>query len=514
MSTATPSSGVLTSALQLLDHLRWIDGRLLAEVVEPYRRRLFEQLFERDERGRLRYTLALWGRGKKNWKSADLVLACLLALLEPTPRRKECYIIAWDEGQAANDLDLLKLLCRFNPILQKYLRIKSDVVDRRDGFGFIRVLPGQAVLGEHGRTYRLLAMDEVHTQRDWDLIEAVQPDPIRSDAQMLFTSYASIFHRPGVPLFDLCQQGWTGQDPRMLFSWYGADRTTDPDFQDTDPETRANPSRLSWADQDYLDQQRRRLPAHKFRRLHLNLPGLPEGSAFSVENVMSAVDRTRGERRPEPGVEYHAFVDMSGGSSDDAVLAIGYQDPDGRAVVCRVMNQGQPPPFDPRLAVERFAGTLKSYSIRTVTGDAYAGQTFLAAFERQGISYQVSSLSKSKLYEALEPALNSHRVILSNVPEVEQQLLGLVWKGGKIDHPPGEHDDWANAVAGVTHLLLGEELGELRLIHPGPQSVAEIEAETAENFAEAKKRAEEAVLDAIKVDGWFAPQPRGRFGRR
>jgi hypothetical protein len=28
-----------------------------------------------------------------------------------------------------------------------------------------------------------------------------------------------------------------------------------------------------------------------------------------------------------------------------------------------------------------------------------------------------------------------------------------VWRGGKIDHPAGEHDDYANAAAGVTREL-------------------------------------------------------------
>jgi len=29
-----------------------------------------------------------------------------------------------------------------------------------------------------------------------------------------------------------------------------------------------------------------------------------------------------------------------------------------------------------------------------------------------------------------------------------------VWRGSKIDHPTGEHDDWSNAVASVTIQLL------------------------------------------------------------
>jgi hypothetical protein len=47
--------------------------------------------------------------------------------------------------------------------------------------------------------------------------------------------------------------------------------------------------------------------------------------------------------------------------------------------------------------------------------------------------------------------------VLLDVPEIEQQLLGLVWRGGKIDHQNGEHDDWANAAAGVVHELLRAE---------------------------------------------------------
>jgi hypothetical protein len=41
---------------------------------------------------------------------------------------------------------------------------------------------------------------------------------------------------------------------------------------------------------------------------------------------------------------------------------------------------------------------------------------------------------------------------LVDVPQLEQQLMGLVWRGGKIDHASGEHDDWTNATAGATVL--------------------------------------------------------------
>jgi hypothetical protein len=47
------------------------------------------------------------------------------------------------------------------------------------------------------------------------------------------------------------------------------------------------------------------------------------------------------------GVQYVAFVNMSGGSYVDAVLAIAHRDADGRAVLDRLIDQGQRPPFDP-----------------------------------------------------------------------------------------------------------------------------------------------------------------------
>lgn len=460
------------SPLEFFGLLRWIDGTPL--LIESYRQCIFEEALAIGPDGRRRYNLVLCGRAKKNWKSADLVLAalyCLLAL--ESPGGNQCYLLANDEGQADDDLVLAKRLIRANPAIARYLRILERRIERVDGKGFIEILPAQDVAGSHGKTYLFCGFDEIHAYRNWDLLEAMQLDPTRPDALMWITSYASLYHKPGTPLFDLLQAGWGGRDPRMYFSWYAADRTTDPDFADADPEARANPSRGSWADPDYLEQQKRRLPSHKFRRLHLNLPGLPEGSPFQPEPVMDAITRGIARRPPDLGQTYMAFVDMSGGSSDDAALAIGHKDADGRAVVDCLLDQGPRPPFDPRAAVSRFVTILKDYGVSRVWGDRFAGNTFVADFQREGVSYKVSPLPTSKLYEALEPRLNGHQVILPDMPILEQQLLGLRWQGGKIDHPSGEHDDYANAVAGLVHVLL-ERRDDLQLYACAPTGEGEM----------------------------------------
>jgi hypothetical protein len=156
---------------------------------------------------------------------------------------------------------------------------------------------------------------------------------------------------------------------------------------------------------------------------------------------------------PIEGVQYHGFVDMSGGSSDDATLGIShYDETRQRAVLNVCMTQAGKPPFNPRLAVTKFAEILKRYRVRFVTGDRYAGTTFENDFQEHGISYQQADCTKSQLYEALEPRINAGEVELLDVPRLTEQLLGLVVRGTKIDHLPGEHDDLANAAAGALHL--------------------------------------------------------------
>jgi hypothetical protein len=56
---------------------------------------------------------------------------------------------------------------------------------------------------------------------------------------------------------------------------------------------------------------------------------------------------------------------------------------------------------------------------------------------------------------------------LLDIANLESQLLGLVWRGGKIDHPSGEHDDYANATAGALYLASKNQVFNPRAIPTG-----------------------------------------------
>jgi hypothetical protein len=144
-------------------------------------------------------------------------------------------------------------------------------------------------------------------------------------------------------------------------------------------------------------------------------------------------------------------------------LCVGHRQGDVAIVDC--VREARPP-FSPEQVTQEFSSTLKSYGVSRVQGDKYAGEWPREQFRKHGVSYDLCTKSKSDLYVALLPILNSIRVELLDHPKVLNQLNLLerrTARGGKdsIDHPPGAgmHDDVANCVAGVCHMLIGAASG-------------------------------------------------------
>jgi hypothetical protein len=180
-------------------------------------------------------------------------------------------------------------------------------------------------------------------------------------------------------------------------------------------------------------------------------------SFVSPEVVNAAVVPGRHELPPVRGTMYFAFVDPSGGSADSMTLAVAHADSD-RAVLDLIRERR--PPFSPDDVVMEFSGLLKAYRITEVHGDRYAGEWPRERFSAHGIRYVVAEKPKSDIYRDLLPILNSHRAELLDVPRLSTQLCALERRTARgerdsIDHPPGAHDDIANAVGGVVQRIIG-----------------------------------------------------------
>jgi hypothetical protein len=177
-------------------------------------------------------------------------------------------------------------------------------------------------------------------------------------------------------------------------------------------------------------------------------------SFVSIEVLRACISPGVRERLPVRQWRYHAFVDPSGGSNDSMTLAICHKE--GVTCVLDAIREVRPP-FSPEAVVEDFGKLIRSYRITTVHGDRYGGEWCREPFRRHGVNYELSELSKSELYQATLPLLNSGAVDLLDNDRLVHQLVGLerrTARGGKdsIDHARGAHDDLANAAAGAIEL--------------------------------------------------------------
>jgi hypothetical protein len=446
------------SPLTFLRLLRWIDGRNLVDLIPPFWQTILtDALYTIRPDGSPQFNRTLWGMAKKNMKTLTLMCSGLyktLAWQAAGQKGNQCYLVASDLGQANDGLDLAKKLVRANPILEAELRLKSNVIERRDGKGFLEILAAGDAQGLHGKTYLWKGHDELHTQRNYDVLEALELDRSRPDAVASFASYASLSRHAGVPLVDMLNQADAKSDPRLYVAWYsGSVEEANPALN-----TPLGPTRES------IEDARLSLPSWMYRRLYQNLPGQPDSAAYDADMVERAVVAKRTGLPPRPDCTYVAFCDLSGGGKDDATLAIAHNQ-DGIGILDLLMDQGPrvSKTFSPEASVQQFAKVCQQYRCQTITGDRYAAQWPVRAFEKLGLTYQPAELNRSQIYSAFEPLLNSGRIALLDHPKLTQQLIGLVRMSEKIDHTSGEHDDHANAAAGAL-ILSTHDRASCRLV--------------------------------------------------
>lgn len=172
--------------------------------------------------------------------------------------------------------------------------------------------------------------------------------------------------------------------------------------------------------------------------------------AFLTTDQVEAAQRSGPLELPrQAGVTYSAFVDPSGGGKDEMTLAIGHKQGDLLVVDLVRGRRG-----NPAAITADYCETLAAYGIKAVRGDRYAGEWVPTEFARHGITYEPAGLTRSELYATFAPALNAGQVELPPCDMLARQLTALerrTSRGGRdlIDHPPGGHDDRANAAAGV-----------------------------------------------------------------
>lgn len=176
-------------------------------------------------------------------------------------------------------------------------------------------------------------------------------------------------------------------------------------------------------------------------------------SNFITREALDAVTRSAPlVRAYDRRYKYVGFVDPAGGGNDEFTMAIGHRE-GGTLIVDRVDAQrGVPAEI-----TARYAGILEDYRVKTIHLDKYAGSWPSDEFEKHSIKAEHSPKVRSELYIDSLQSINSQRIELPPDEVMLRQWQNLERRTSRtgretIDHPPGQHEDRANAAAGLIAL--------------------------------------------------------------
>jgi hypothetical protein len=433
----------------------WLAWRvlLIAAMGEPLladELALFTRLTGRTEPPAQRVEEFLAVAGRRGGKSrAMAALAAYIAGLCDhrhvlAPGEKPMLLaIAPDQRQARIDLDYAEGVFLATPIMKQLVKNRTaDSLELKNGvaievraasFRRLRGVTCLAVLADEASFWH---SDEASSNADTEILNAVRPSLATTGG--LLAVISSPYAKRGEVWSTYRAHFGPDGDPQILVA-QGASREFNPSLSERVVERALERDRAA-ATAEYLALFRDDIE-----------------SFVSIEIVEACVERGVPVRPPLSGIQYRAFVDMSGGVSDSATLAISHSE--GERVVIDATREVKAP-HSPEGVVDSFAETLRHYRVSTVRGDKYAGEWPREQFRKRGIGYEPADKSRSDLYRDLLPMLTSGLITLPDNPRLVSQISQLERRTSRtgrdiIDHAPGASDDVANAAAGAASLACG-----------------------------------------------------------
>jgi hypothetical protein len=385
--------------------------------------------------------------GRRGGKSrAVATLACYLSGLCQhnlvAGERGVCLCIAPDTGQAAITLEYCAAAFEQSPMLSALVsRRSSDAIELTGNVSVevraasFRRLRGPTYIAVIADECAFWYSDEFSSNADTEILTSVRPGLATTSGPLILVS--SPYARKG-EVWETYRRHYGASGDALILVAQGASRDLNPSLPQAVVDRALERDRPA-AEAEYLA---------KFRT---------DIESFVSYEVAAAAIGGHVEMTPLADVKkYFAFCDPAGGSgSDSFTLAIAHLE--GDRTIIDVVRERRPP-FSPETTIAEFCDLLKSYRVRRVMGDRFAGEFPREQFLKRNIAYRVCDRSKSDLYTDLLPLLNSGRITLPKNDRLLNQLVGLerrVSRAGRdsIDHVRNGHDDCVNACAGVAFAI-------------------------------------------------------------
>lgn len=432
------------------------------------------RLPSRSARRRLRRFILLCGRraGKDRFLSAVAVWRAALCadwrqhlspgeqavvLLLGADRRQAVILRRYCEGLLAGPL-----------LAAEVSRRTDDVIEFKNGAALeistndARLVRGRsaiAVLGSEACHWRT---DEHAASSDEEVVGAATPSMAACPDGGLLLLGSSVYRKRGYMYRQY--KKLHGNDAADDVCWFAASRCMNPKLPEATVEA-------ALADD-----------AAKARAEFLNVWREDVDDFVPLDVVEACTDWGTFERPRRPGVHYFAFADAAGGTGQDSfTLAIGHAENDAaRTVVIDVVRERKPR-FVAADVICEFSELMRSYGMREVVSDKWAGGFSSDEWARNGVRFKACDNDTSENYLRALPLLTSRRARLVDDATARTQISGLerrVVSGHEtVSHAQrsSAHDDVAAAVCGclvlaasarAPRIITAEHLARLQSVGP------------------------------------------------
>lgn len=399
-------------------------------VLEPFQKEILRDVFQtKGSDGLRRYNLALLGIPKKNGKSTIASGVALYMLFADVPNA-EVYSVAGDKDQAKIIFQMTKRAIERNPMLLSSVRIYKDEIVVPSTGSVYRVLSADAPTA-HGLNPSCVIFDELWNQPNRDLYDALTQSPARKEPLTFVVTYAGTDQTS--LLYELYRAGAEGKDPRMYFFW-------------------TEENLAGWVTEAYLCQQRTRLPAAVYQRLHENRWVQGENAFLTRSELDVCVDPLlHPQLSGRPGIRYFLAVDL-GLTRDRTVLTVCHRDEKTDLVVVDRIRTFLGTRKNPVLigdVEEEILSCNGNFDIAINVFDPWQMKSTAERLKRsiRVEEFSFTSSSVQKLSQNLYYLFHNGLIRMFPHPMLEEELLGLNAEersyGWRIDHRSGGYSDHA-----------------------------------------------------------------------
>lgn len=405
--------------------------------LEPIQRKILTEIFQtRDVNGFRIYNDALIGMIKKSGKSS-LASGVALYMLFCDPifdEPNEIYSIASDKDQASIIWSKTKKAIERNPILLDSVKIYRDSIIVPSTGNIYKVLSSDS-FSAHGLDPACVIGDEIWSQKNRDLLDALQFSPTRKQPLRFIVTYAGT--NTVTPLYELYEKGLNKENPKMFFHW-------------------SHKPEVSWITKEFIEERRRELPPAVFQRFWENKWSAGENSFFTREDVMQCRDEfLKPKFKGEDGNEYFYGCDL-GLVKDRTVSVILHQDNESGIVIMDDIktwsgNKNDPVKIadieeDMLIATKNFPKLHIVVDPWNLKGTIERLKHYCKIEEFTFSSSNVEKLSRNLYYFI-------HNGLVKFFPHklLERELLSLNLEqksyGYRFDHPSSQYSDHAMALS-------------------------------------------------------------------